>query len=237
MPLIVRTISVCSLLALWGGLHFSRIAQAQMPRVLAEEVREFEILVKGKPAGQNTITISETDDGLTRVSTEAAVKFDYLVYVYRYEFHGREIWRANRLAWVDNRAVDAGKQLRVRATIEGNGSTIEANGKAAIAGPLLGTTTSYWRLPDRVPGRNLSFLDADQGIVHAVSVDEVGTEEVVAAGRKLGCTHYRVRGGVAADLWFDGQNRLVRQTSVEEGYPTELRLTRLTTNNAFTARR
>ena len=71
--------------------------------------------------------------GLTRVSTEAAVKFDYLVYVYRYEFHGREIWRANRLAWVDNRAVDAGKALRVRATIEGNGSTIEANGR--IRGP------------------------------------------------------------------------------------------------------
>ena len=44
------------------------IACGQSPLLTVEEVREFEILVSGKPAGTSMIRITETQNGLTTVS-------------------------------------------------------------------------------------------------------------------------------------------------------------------------
>ena len=43
----------------------------------------------------------------------------------------------------------------------------------------------------------------------------------------MACRHFKVTGSSPADLWFDEQDRLVRQKSVEEGHPIELRLRRI----------
>ena len=62
-------------------------------KTVAQEVRDYEILVKGKHAGSMKVVITDTDDGLTTVMTDAAVEFNVIVYTYRYEFHGNESWR------------------------------------------------------------------------------------------------------------------------------------------------
>jgi hypothetical protein len=64
-----------------------------------------------------------------------------------------------------------------------------------------------------------------------LNVNWAASAEVARKGR-LSCIHYRLRGDLMADLWFDGQRRLVRQQMVEHGYATELRLVRLTTHSA-----
>src|SRR6476620_9394463 len=105
-------------------------ACAQTAQVRTEESREFEILVSGKPAGTSQTKITQADDGLTTVCTDAAVTLNYIVYKYRYEFHGREVWKGNRLLAVDDRAVDSGKELKVHARVDDRGSVIQANGKS-----------------------------------------------------------------------------------------------------------
>jgi hypothetical protein len=230
MLLIGRTITVCLLLPLCLVLLASQKVHGQTPRVLADEIRDFEIVVGGKPTGKSQIRITETADGVTVVSTDVTVKFDFILYVYRYELRSKETWQGNRLAWVDNRATDAGKKLVVRAKVDSQGSIIEVNGKAAKKGPVLEMTTNFWRCPDAVGRGSLSFMDVDQGTVLAAKLEYVGPDQITIAGNKLPCSHYRLRGGVEADLWFDGQRRLVRQRTVEQGFSTEIRLARLTTH-------
>lgn len=224
----MRNLSVLVLLAL--GTFPSKLPAGNPPGPV-EELREFEIFVKGKPAGTSALRITDRGDGTTRVETEARVKLNYLVYVYRYEFHGQETWRGNRLLATENRATDDGKKYAVRATVDDRRCAIEAQGRTSTA-PAVDMTTNYWRAPDLTTTHKFSFLNADRGTLHAVAVERVGREQLAVGGRRLDCTHYRVRGDIEAELWFDGRNRIVRQTSVEDGYPTELRLTGIRTRQA-----
>jgi Family of unknown function (DUF6134) len=219
------------------GLSLCALAYGQPPQVRAEETRDFEILVKGKPAGNMTAKITDTDDGRTTISTDAAVMLDYVVYKYRYEFHGREVWQGNQLATVDARAVDGGTQLATHVQNDSRGSTIEIPGTSAQPGPALAMTTNYWHAPTMAKGSVVQVLDADQGMVHAVRIEDVAAEQLVLAGRNIACTHYHLGGDLAADLWFDGEQRLVQEQTTEDGRPVETRLTRITSGSQEAARR
>lgn len=236
MPHIIRKVTVGLLSLLCLVLLAARVAHGETPHVLAEEVREFEILVNDKATGTSQIKITEMDDGVTIVSTDVDVKFDFIIYVYGYELHGKETWQGNHLASVDNRAIDNGTKLVVRAKVDPQGSTIEAPGKPAAKGPVLDMTSSFWRSP-AIKGGLLSFLDVDKGTVLSASVEQLGADPIVVAGDKLSCTHYRFRGGLVADIWFDTKGRLVRQRTVEMGFPTEIRLVRITASGAPLANR
>jgi hypothetical protein len=207
------------------GVALPRSAQAQ--NVLSEEIREFEILVKDKPAGKSSMRISDLDDGTTRVTTDVHVKLNYVVFVYRYDFSGSETWRGNRLLSTANRATDDGKIYEARAQSDARGFRIEANGRSQTAA-LLDMTTNYWRPPELKRDLSVSLMNADRGNVQTARVERLAPEPLNFGSQQVTCSHYRLRGDVQAELWFDGQNRIVRQKGVEEGYPTELRLTRLT---------
>ena len=200
----------------------------QALKAQSEEVREFEILVSGKPAGTSTTRITEAENGMTTVCTDAFVKLNYFVYTYQYEFRGREVWEENRLISVENQAVDDGVQLATHARSDLRGSVIEAQGKKSIAGPVLSMTTNYWHVPEGQKGCVLKLLDADQGIVHTVRIDDITVEHLTISGYQADCTHYRLSGDLVANLWFDAQHRLVQQQTTEDGRPVELRLTRIT---------
>lgn len=206
------------------------------PRIVADETRVFDILVKQKPAGTCTIRIVDTDDGATRVASEVDVKLNVIIYVYHYEFHGQELWRGGRLLASDCLATDNGKKLSAKVKNENGGCVIDANGRAR-RGPLVDTTTNYWRAPDLSRGGRLIVMNTDQGTVHAVTARQLGRENVTLGEQQVLCTHYRLDGDLQADIWFDGRQRIVRQTSVEDGYPTELVLKQLLATPLRTARR
>jgi hypothetical protein len=204
----------------------------QTPKAHSEEVREFEILVSGKLVGTSTTRITEAENGMTTACTDAFVKLNYIVYSYQYEFRGQEVWEENRLISVENHAVDDGVQLATHARSDLRGSVIEAQGKKSIAGPVLSMTTSYWRVPVGQKGCMLKLLDADQGIVHTVRIDDITVERLAIGGKQADCTHYHLSGDLVANLWFDAQQRLVQQKTIEDGRPVELRLTRISTKAA-----
>ena len=194
---------------------------------MPDELREYDVLVKQKPSGKVAIRIARTADDTTVVTTDTTVEAHVLLMKYRYEYHGREAWRADRLLRLESRTNDDGKSLAVNAAAEGNGSRIEVKGKAAATGPALVMTSNYWRLPDaRVLGNKFSIIDSDTGRLFGVKLQYVGPETISVEGRPIACEHFRVSGDTAAELWFDGERRLVRQQTVEQGYTTELRLAR-----------
>ncbi|HEX4149008.1 MAG TPA: DUF6134 family protein, partial [Pirellulales bacterium] len=147
-----------------------------------------------------------------------------------------ETWQQDRLLAVDNRAVDGGKNLSLRAQVLPQGSTVEVKDAPARAAPIVMMSTNYWRLPPSTAGK-FSILESDNGKIYAVDLQRVGPDEIVVENQKLPCTRYRLSGDAEADLWFDARNRLVRQQTVEQGHATELRLTRLVDSTIATTRR
>jgi hypothetical protein len=71
------------------------------------------------------------------------------------------------------------------------------------------------------------LLDSDKGQTLKGEVKRIGEESITVAGRKTPCTHYRISGDVQVNVWYDGDQRLVRQETVESGHKTVMELTRL----------
>lgn len=203
------------------------VPAAHGQNVVNEEVREFDIFVKDKPAGKSAMRISDFDNGTTRIASEVNVKLNVVVFVYRYQFFGQELWRGNRLLSTANQAIDGGTKYDARAESDARGFRIEANGRSRGASTI-DMTTNYWRPPELRPDGSLALMNADRGTIHAAKVERLPNEALAFGSQQVTCSHYRLSGDVQTELWFDGQNRIVRQKGIEDGYPTEVRLTRVT---------
>jgi hypothetical protein len=221
-------------------------ARAAEPREIAHESREFKVSVDGKGRGQCTIEISSRDDGSDHMHIEAALRFNYVVYEYRYSSKGTEVWKDGRLAWLENTADYNGTKYVIQARTDRTGLRVTVNDKTSQVEPDV-WATSYWRLPDRlaqigetgvVPtgGRRpvrkgaaltIALLDSDKGVRLRGEVRRVGAEMLTIAGRKESCTHFKITGDVQVDLWYDADQRLVRQETVESGHKTVMELTRI----------
>lgn len=206
------------------------VAQSNLP---AEELREYDVLVKQTPSGKVSTRITQSPDGTTVALTDTIVDAKFFLLKYHYDYHGKETWQGERFVRLESHANDNGKRLAVAAAVDASGSRIEVPGSPAQTGPLLPMTTTYWRLPDfRIATGIFSIIDSDTGNLFKVQIQRLGPEVVVVDGRNVTCDHYRISGDTAADLWFDGSRRLVRQQTVEQGYLTELRLVRITATAA-----
>ena len=192
------------------------------------ETREFVVSIDGKKAGEFHMSVKQQDDGTMVMNGHADVKISYLVYNYTYSYRGTEIWKDGRLQRLFSNANDNGKKLSVMATGDGDSLRITANGQQRKSRPDLWTTT-YWHLVDaKFRNRGVPLLDADTGKEIAANLQHVGTSQINVNGSAQNCAHYRVTGrGVQADLWYDSQERLVRQESIEDGHKTLLELSRI----------
>jgi len=192
------------------------------------ETRDFVVSIDGKKAGEYRMSIKRQDDGTLLMNGTADVKVSYLVYNYTYAFRGTEIWKDGRLQRLFTNANDNGKKLSLIATADGDSLRITANGQQRKSRSDLWTTT-YWRLADaRFRDRTVPLLDADTGKEINATLKYVGTAEIKVGSSAQNCAHYRVTGGgVQADLWYDSQERLVRQESIEDGHKTVLELSQI----------
>jgi hypothetical protein len=194
------------------------------------ETRDFNIRIDNKPAGHYHMTIERTGDDTLVISAEASAKVSYLIYTYRYSYEGREVWKKGRLWELTSKANDNGKKYTVTATASDTDLRVTTNGKGRATRWDVWTTT-YWHAPDaKFRDQVVPLLDADTGKDINSNLTFVGVEPVTyPAGEVHKCMHYRLRGGgLEVDLWYDANDRMVRQESIEDGHKTVLELARLT---------
>ncbi len=196
--------------------------------VRTDELREFDIFVDGKFAGTHRLGISSSPGAVTTARIESDVKINFIVYAYTYKFRATEVWRDDGLAQIDVGCEDGGKKTTLTAKSEGAHCRVVLNGRQQVTDRSV-MTTAYWRLPPEVDQKRVvSILDVETGVAKPGVVERIGRTTLKVNGRPMVCRHYKVTGPSPAELWFDEQDRLVRQTSVEEGHPMELRLRRIT---------
>lgn len=198
--------------------------------VIAAEVeaRDFTLKVDGKPSGEYHMHITRQDDGALVMSGQADVRVTYLkIYHSSYSYRGTEVWKNGRLQKLDSSANDDGMRYVVNAVADGNNLRVKVNGQERlIRGDVW--VTSYWQLAG-APFRNqaVPLIDVDNGKEINGTLQYVGTSALNVLGQVQNCVHYRVSGGVAADLWYDAQERLVRQEWMEKNLRCVLELNRI----------
>lgn len=187
------------------------------------EVRDFEVKVDNKAVGTHRLKIKSMGS-TQQVEMQTDVKVDIIIYAYVFKLRGTEVWRDGRVEDADIRCDDGGKKRSLTLKPEGSGHALEFNGKPVAAGASRFTmTTAYWRLPPKeLREKAFPIVDVDRGKSKEATIVLVGPDTVAFSGRSLACRHFQIDGPSPADFWFDDQNCLVRQKSIEQGHQTEL---------------
>jgi hypothetical protein len=201
-----------------------------LPRAEAADVetRQYTIHVDGKKAGDYQLTIECQADGAVAVSAQSDVRVTVLgVPVYTYTYRGREVWKGGRLQHFESSGKEKGKEFAVRADVDGAALRVRANGQERRARPDV-WTSSCWQLPEaRFRNNEVPLFGCDTGADIPSRLQYVGSEQIQVAGQSQTCSHYRVMKEVPHDLWYDAQERLVRDEWVSGGHRTVLNLTAL----------
>jgi hypothetical protein len=199
------------------------------PAGLAADIehRDFGIYVDGKRAGHYHMAITRNDDGSVAMAGHADVRVSYLVYRYAYNYRGTEVWKDGHLQRLDSACNDNGKGFNVNAATDGTAVHVNVNGREHACRSDVWTTT-YWRPPDpKFHNQSIPLLDCDTGRPLSATLLFIGTTQLNVGGRVQNCTQYRLAGQVTADLWYDAQERLVREDTIEEGHRTVIELVQI----------
>jgi hypothetical protein len=180
------------------------------------EIRHFAITVDGKPAGYYEVTINRRENGSWSIEAQANVNLSYLVYRYRYQLRESELWKDGQLERLESNCNDDGKQFHVSLARERDRLRVIVNGHAHWLHANVWTST-YWSLPDpKLRGQIVTIVDADTGKMLRGTLQFAGTEQVRLGNQVKNCSHYRIA-EQGVDLWYDDQERLVREHYVDEG--------------------
>lgn len=192
------------------------------------ETRDYTVRIDGKPAGECHVAITRHDDGTTTMSAQIDIKYTmYLVKNYVYSYRGTETWRDGRLLRLESSTTDDGKKFNVTALADSANLKVIANG---VERTTRGDSwlTTYWALPAQAQrNRSLNLVDADTGRDLNAQLNYVGAAQVNVAGQGTTVAHWRVSGIAQAEVYYDSQERLVRQESVQDGYRTLIELVRI----------
>jgi hypothetical protein len=199
------------------------------------ETRDFTVFIDGRNAGTYQMRITRQDDGTRVMLGQADVHIRYLlVYNYTYQYRGTEVWKDGRLRSLNSQANDNGKTFNVQASGQADVLNLTVNGQERRLRPDVWTST-YWCLPEakyrpdaQYRNKAIPLLDADTGRSADDGVLQyIGREHMNVTGQVQDCTHYKVWGLNPTDLWYDSQERPVRQEWIEDGHRVVWELTRI----------
>lgn len=208
-----------------GGVSFSVLAcHAAGGSPTATEKRVYDVLIDNKPAGSYTLVLRQSSDGVLDVQSQAAVDFPFFLHHYKYSYNGHEVWKGDQLSAFDSTSNDDGKACTVHAAKQNDEMHVKTNGKDRLM-PRDVVTSSYWRLPVQSAGKKeVQFLEVDTGEVFKAVFNRLGDERLAIADKGENCQHYKLSGDDKTELWYDGSQRLVRQSSKDQGHTTVIQL-------------
>lgn len=166
---------------------------------------DFEILMNGKPIGRHSVTVTRAGP-LTnvRVAIDMTGKIGPIGFSYTHRCE--EVWRENRLSSINCTDRENRRLKTLAGNSQGNSFAVDGSAfKGNVAADIL--PSSWWRTSTL---RQTRILDSRDGKVSNITVTRVGDDTVKFGEVAVRATHYRVRGAVNTDLWYDASGRWVR---------------------------
>jgi hypothetical protein len=131
------------------------------------------------------------------------------------------------LIQVSNEADYNGDRYVIQGSATDQTLNYEVNGESKKA-PKDIWAASYWREPEAARiGKKVRLLDSDKGRQLVANLERVGTETINVESSRASATHYRMRGDVEVDVWYDRNGYIARQESIESGHKTSLELIKI----------
>ncbi len=168
-------------------------AQPQVQRM------SFAIMRNAIQIGQHDIAIS-TEGATTTVDfrTEIQVKVMF-INAYSFSYAGREIWTDNHFASFRSQTNDNGATHTVSAAAGADKIAIIADG-ARLEAPIGAVPASFWSL-DFI--NRMDFFHTETGKPLKIAITDLGDEQISTRMGSKRARHFRLRGGLDRDLWFD----------------------------------
>lgn len=167
---------------------------------------DFKVLRDNSPIGHHRITFTRRDHRLV-VNAKFSVAVTVLGFtVYSYDYQSEEIWRDGCLQSVDADIDDNGERWSMAA--HGQGGALKVSGPAGnyvIHRRVF--PTNHWNA-DVI--RTHAVLNTLTGRVDKVTVERVGRESVQTGTGPRQATHYRFKGDLKTEIWYDDAGRWVK---------------------------
>ncbi len=158
----------------------------------------FDILRKGDPIGFHAVDVEETPDG-TRVETRIRMQVKFgPVTLFRYKHDAREFWRDGALQSLTSRTDNNGRKMELEVNREGDVLVVEGQDYQGEA-PADAIPSSYW---NKAIVDTRFLLNTQTGALIPVTKEALGS---TAAPNGAEADHYRLKGSVALDLWYNGR--------------------------------
>ncbi|TCS63389.1 hypothetical protein EDD55_10310 [Varunaivibrio sulfuroxidans] len=178
--------------------------------VAVADTLDYTVLRNGAPIGSHVIDISGPDGGQTvKITTKIRVKVVFLT-VYHFTHVAEERWRDGRLIALTSNTNDDGvnKSLSAHATPQDIAEHATVKGKEIAYGvPLDTLPASLWR-EDIV--RRTQLINTLDGHVMHIRVTDLGADRLSVRHHDVAAHHYRLKGDLERDLWYDGAQTLVK---------------------------
>jgi hypothetical protein len=159
----------------------------------------FEARREGDRIGSHTVRFGMAEGRLiVDIEISFTVSFAFIP-LYRYRHHNRELWADGSLIRLDSKTDDDGAEHWVSARAEGQQLVVESSsGSRALPRDTL--PTSYWNESMVTRG---AWLDTQSGRLVRSEVEALPGERILAAGRTVEATRYRLAGEIDCELWYD----------------------------------
>ncbi|MBC8269131.1 MAG: hypothetical protein H8E36_10315 [Rhodospirillaceae bacterium] len=166
----------------------------------------YTVLRNGDPIGTHAYTFREKGARMVvDINTDIKVKVAFLT-VYRFEHKAIEEWHRGKMVSTFSTTNDDGKNHKLKVSFGGNNLKINGDGKLSVAA-YGAMPASLWH-PDTV--KNTALINTLDGKMMAITVDDLGQDQVMVKGRKIAARHYRLSGDLERELWFDPAGTLVQ---------------------------
>jgi hypothetical protein len=166
----------------------------------------FDILRDGSPIGTATMLVRRDGTG-TAATTDIRIQVKFgFVTLYRFDRTESETWSDGHFATFASHTDDNGTIHDVSARLDGNGISVDADGKVAKVNRSAIPASAWNPALIKAP----SALDPDNGDVLPLQVVDRGDERIEVLGRPVTAHRYAIEGKLAEDVWYDPSGRLVR---------------------------
>lgn len=156
--------------------------------------------------------VQRPDGAEVKTKVRIAVKLVGAVTLYRLESDRREEWRGGRLASFASTTDRNGKATRVEGRAEGDAFVIEGPRGTERTAPDVWPANPW--SPDVL--RASVIMTTASGRLYEPKISTGDPQTVSVRGQEVPAKHYRIMIGEPNELWFDGDGRLVKFTTVED---------------------
>jgi hypothetical protein len=180
----------------------------------------FDVLMNGDSIGTHSIRVAPSG-GATTVSVNVALAVKVgPVTAWSYSHRCTENWAGTQLSGLTCTTRKDGRNLTVNATSAGSGLNVRASGYNGAA-PATVIPSSWWNAAFLRNGR---VINSETGALETMRVTNLGADSVTIGSRTVSATKYRVAGSITANVWYDGNNRLVKIAFTARGRDVVYRL-------------